>query len=140
MASTDRTALRRPPARRVGLALVLALLPLTLALPRTLGESGGRTDGTARLVLAVVVTALWVYVVGGRGREERPVATLVLTGMFAGCYTFLVAAVAALTSAGAAGIVALPFLLLAMLAAGALWGVAAGGLALAVQKVRGVRP
>ncbi|QDB80462.1 hypothetical protein FHE66_07785 [Georgenia sp. 311] len=137
MASTDRTVLRQWPARRVGLALVLALLPLTLALPRTLGDAGDRTDGTARLVLAVVVTALWVYVVGGRGREERPVATLVLTGVFAGCYTFLVAAVAALSSAGAAGLIALPFLLLVMVAVGALWGLAAGGLARGLQLLRG---
>ncbi len=50
-----------------------------------------------------------------------------------------VAVLAAVSSAGFVALVALPFLLSAMLAVGALWGLAAGGLALGLPRLRGVR-
>ena len=126
------------PRLRRDLVLALSLLPLALSLPPAIAQRG---VGSAALqtVLVVLVTAVWVGVVGGRGREERPVATLVATGLLSGGWTFAVAVVAAVSSAGLVALVALPFLLSAMLAVGALWGLAAGGLALGLQRLRGVR-
>lgn len=143
MAYTDpnipRTPAQRKAPLRLGLILGMSVLPLIITLPQALDPFGFASDGVVQGLLALLVTAVWVALVGGRGREERPVATLVVTGMLSGSYTFVIALVAAVNSAGAAALIALPFLLLAMLAAGALWGLLAGGLAVVVQRLRGVQ-
>lgn len=142
MTHTDPTVRRGPAPRKarlpLGLVLGLSLLPLALSLPQALDPFGPAGDGTVQLIVAVLVTTAWAALVGGRGRRERPVATLVATGMLAGCWTAAIAVVVAVQSAGAVGLAALPLILAGMLAAGGLWGLLAGVLAVALQRVRGI--
>lgn len=110
--------------------LILGLSSLSLLWPLTalLGLGGG---GPRALLIITAIALTWVCVVGF-GRVARPILVLLLVGLGHGIITTVVAVVI-----GGSG---RPFFTYPVaLAIDAFWGVLAGVLALAIQKLRAPR-
>jgi hypothetical protein len=123
--------------------LVLGLGALALARPVTntvFDQTGADRPAGLPVILTVVITVVWVGVVGLRD-IARPVLTLVCTGLaYAVFATVLSAALSPMLTGELQGPLAKPFAIVPMLLVNGAWGAAAGGLALLVQRARGVRP
>ena len=110
--------------------LVIGLASLSLLWP--LAELVGVPQGAPRaLTIIVVVAATWIGVVG-LGRVPRPVLVLTLTGLGYGLISMMAAAIFGDSDRPV-------WTLFAALAIDAFWGMIAGLLALAVQKLRRAR-
>lgn len=91
----------------------------------------------AALVLTLVVTAVWVLVVG-LGRSRRPVLTLTLAGLVYAVATIPLSAVlSTLIDGEMSGPLANPVAIVPLLALNAGWGALAGVLAAGVRRMRG---
>ena len=112
------------------------------AMIRPLFSIVGLTDvfgqpGTV-LTLTTVITAVWVLAVG-LSRVHRPVATLVAAGIVYAVLAVIVSAILSpILSGELKGPLATPFGIIPLLITNALWGLVAGGLALLLQRARGV--
>lgn len=91
------------------------------------------------VLMTVIITALWVTAVG-LGKTRRPVVTLVAVGLTYGVLATLLSAILSpLLTGELQGPLSNPIAIVPMLVINALWGAAAGVLALLLQRVRGVR-
>jgi len=92
------------------------------------------------LILTVLITAVWVAVVGLR-RIAQPVLTLLFVGLTYGVLAIILSGVLSLTLEGELrGPLANPIAIGSVLMINAVWGLVAGLLAWLVQRRRGPRP
>ncbi len=111
-----------------------------VALVRPLARITGMTDGlgspAGALLLTVVVTAVWVLVVG-LGRVPRPVLVLTLAGVAYGVAIIpLSALLSGVLDGAVSGPLANPLAVVPVLLTNAAWGAFAGVLALGLQQLR----
>lgn len=116
----------------------------TIALVRPLFSIVGLSDELGKpatpLILTVAVTVVWVLIVG-LSRVRRPVATLVAAGVgYAVASTVLSAILSPIIGGEVDGPLANPIALVPIFLVNVLWGLIAGGLALMLQRMRGVSP
>lgn len=130
----DRTSLNWPLI--LGLGAFALIRPITRVVVSQLGIE---TSGPWLPVLFTVgISAVWIGVVG-LGRSARPVLTLVLAGVVYAVLAMLLSAVLSVALGGELeGPLANPIAILPMLGTNALWGLVAGGLALALRSGRDV--
>ncbi|MGP9538028.1 hypothetical protein ACT3SP_08450 [Brachybacterium sp. AOP43-C2-M15] len=123
------------------LILGLGLLALARPISNTVLDQLGLDLGPMMpLLWTAVITVVWVAAVG-LTRTARPVLTLTLTGIaYAVCAMILSGVLSPLLLGHLAGPLANPIAIVPILATNALWGVIAGLLALAVQRLRTSRP
>lgn len=123
--------------------LVMGLGVLALARPVTntvFDQIGADRPAALPGILTAVITMVWVAAVGLRA-VSRPVLTLVCAGVaYAVLSTVLSAILSPLLTGALQGPLAEPRAIVPMLLVNGAWGAAAGGLALLVQRARGIRP
>lgn len=120
-----------------GLGALALIRPLVRIIESQSGLSAGPVLATA---LTVVVTATWVAIVGF-SNEPRPLLTLVLAGLAYAVFSTLASGILSPILTGKLqGPLAMPIAIIPVLLTNALWGLIAGALALAVQKLRARRP
>ncbi|MGO1768496.1 MAG: hypothetical protein ACTHZX_00970 [Microbacterium sp.] len=121
--------------------LILGLDALALIRPLTrIAEDQLGVDGAAAIPIAltVIISAIWVAVVG-LSRTAQPVLTLLFAGLAYAVFSIILSGVLSPILVGELqGPLANPIALAPMLLTNAIWGVAAGGLALLVQRLRGI--
>lgn len=121
----------------LGLGALALVRPLIRTVEDQLG-AGGLPAGP--VIVTGVITAIWVLVVG-LTRTAHPVLTLLFTGLAYAAFAILLSGILSPMLTGELqGPLATPLAIIPMLATNALWGLAAGALALVVQRLRGVRP
>lgn len=121
----------------LGLGALALVRPLIRTVEDQLG-TGGLPAGP--VIVTGVITAIWVLVVG-LTRTAHPVLTLLFTGLAYAVFAILLSGILSPMLTGELqGPLATPLAIIPMLATNALWGLAAGALALVVQRLRGVRP
>ncbi|MGD7707865.1 hypothetical protein [Microlunatus sp. Y2014] len=130
-----------PVLRQVNWPLVVGLAAVGLVRP--LLSIVGITDALGRpatpLVLTVVITVVWVLVVG-LSRVRQPLLTLVFAGIGYGLLAALISVILSpLLTGEMQGVGAVPFAIIPILITNALWGLVAGGLAVLLRRVRGTR-
>ncbi|RCK68325.1 hypothetical protein DT076_16910 [Desertihabitans brevis] len=125
--------------RAVRWPLVVALGAFALIRPvtRIVTDQLGLSPGPVLpVVLTVVVTAVWVAVVG-LSRVPHPLLTLALAGVaYAVLSTLLSAVLSPLLTGELQGPLATPLAIVPVLLVGAGWGLLGGALALLLQRVR----
>lgn len=132
----------RSPLQDLSWPLVLGLAAVGLVRPlfSILGLSDALGRPATPVLLTALITAVWALVVGF-SRVRRPVATLVAAGLVYAVAAILLSLVLSpILDGHVEGPVANPFAIVPMLLTNAVWGLVAGGLALALQRARGVRP
>ncbi|GAB3711513.1 hypothetical protein [Nocardiopsis oceani] len=118
------------------LVLGLGALALIRPLMSATGISAAIGAPWAQLGVTLTVSVVWIASVVAT-RAPRPVLTLVLTGVAYGVFVIVLSAVLSPFVTGELqGPVANPFGLVSVLATNALWGVVAGGVALAISAGR----
>ncbi len=128
--------------RTISWAVVAALSVTALLRPvASIVEylSGVDAGPALPIALTVGISVLWIAVVG-LTPVRRPVATLIATGIaYAVLSTVLAAVLSPLLTGELQGPFVAPAGLVAVLVTNVLWGAVAGLLALAVQRMRGMR-
>lgn len=119
--------------------LVLGLGALALVRPLAgivTHQAGGGELGVTAVVITIVISVVWIAVVG-LTRVAHPVLTLVCAGLGYAVLSMLLSAVLSPVLTGQIqGPFTSPFAIVAVLLTNALWGLAAGLLALLVRRVR----
>lgn len=119
-----------------GLGALALIRPVARIVEDQLGLSAGPV---LPIALTIVVTAAWVVIVGF-GRVRQPLLTLVFAGLaYAAFSTVLSAILSPILTGELQGPIAMPIAIIPMLLINAGWGLVAGALALAVQRLRGAR-
>lgn len=91
------------------------------------------------IVITLVISAVWIAVVG-LSKTARPVLTLLFTGLTYAVLSIILSGILSPILTGELqGPLAMPIAIIPVLLTNAVWGLAAGGLALLVQRLRGVR-
>jgi len=126
-----------------GLNWPLVLGLAALALVRPLFSIVGLSDVLGKpgtpLILTAVITLVWVLIVG-LSRVREPVTTLVAAGLaYAVAVIVLSAVLSPILTGELQGPLAMPLAIIPLFITNALWGLAAGGLALLVRRMRGSR-
>ena len=124
-------------------SLVLGLGALALVRPLvSIVETQSGVTGSAAvpIVITVVVSAIWIAVVG-LSKVAQPVLTLLFVGLTYGVLSIVLSGILSPVLTGELqGPLATPIAIIPVLLTNAIWGLAAGGLALLVQRAKGVRP
>lgn len=121
----------------LGLGALALLRPLVRIVESQLGA--GNTPATP-IVTTLIVSAIWIAVVGF-SNTAHPVLTLLLTGIAYAVFSIALSGIISpILSGELQGPLVRPFAVVPILITNAIWGLAAGGLALALQRRRGVRP
>lgn len=123
------------------LVIVLGIAALTRPLLNIVADQVGWDRPSAiPVLLTVIITALWVAVVGLR-KTRQPVLTLVCVGLTYGILaTILSGILSPILTGELQGPLGNPIAIIPMLVVNGLWGAGAGVLALLVQRARGIRP
>ena len=118
----------------LGLGALALIRPLVSIVESVLGV----TDSPAvPLTITLVISAIWIAAVG-LTKTAHPVQTLVLTGVtYAGLSLILSAVLSPILTGSLQGPLANPVALLPFLLTNVIWGLITGGLALALQRIRG---
>lgn len=120
----------------LGLGSFALVRPLVSIVNSTLGVSA---PPTVPIALTLVISVVWIAVVG-LSRNPRPVLTLLLTGVtYAVLAMILSAILSPILTGSLQGPLANPVALIPLLLTNVLWGLITGGLALALQRIRGIR-
>lgn len=91
------------------------------------------------IIITSVISAIWIAVVGF-SRTAHPVVTLLFTGLsYAVLAIILSGILSPILDGELEGPLANPIAIVPVLLTNAIWGLAAGGLALLVQQLRGTR-
>jgi hypothetical protein len=91
------------------------------------------------IIITLVISAAWVVVVG-LSKTAHPVLTLLFTGLtYAVLSTILSGLLSPILTGELQGPLAMPVAIIPVLLTNAIWGLAAGGLALLLQRVRSAR-
>ena len=124
----------------VPLIIGLAALALVRPLFSIVGLSDTLGKPATPIILTVVISVLWIFIVG-LSRVREPLLTLVFAGLAYAVFSILLSAVLSPILHGELqGPLTNPFAMVYVLATNALWGLVTGALALGVQRIRGVRP
>lgn len=120
----------------LGLAALALIRPLVSIVEHQLAV----TDPPAvPILITLVISAVWVVAVG-LSRTARPVLTLVVTGLTYALLSIVLSGILSPILAGELqGPLATPVAIVPVLLINAIWGLATGGLALLLQRLRGVR-
>lgn len=120
----------------LGLGALALVRPLVSIVESVLGVSD---PPAVPIVITLVLSAIWIAVVG-LSRTARPVLTLVLTGLtYAALALILSAILSPVLTGSLQGPLANPIALIPYLITNVIWGLGTGGLALVLQRARGVR-
>ena len=91
------------------------------------------------IVITLVISAVWIAVVG-LSKTAHPVLTLLFTGpTYAVLSIILSGILSPILTGELQGPLAMPIAIVPILLTNAIWGLAAGGLALLLQRLRGAR-
>ncbi len=91
------------------------------------------------IIITLVISAVWIVVVG-LNRTAHPVLTLLFTGLTYAVLSIILSGILSPILTGELqGPLAIPVAIIPVLLTNAIWGLAAGGLALLLQRLRGVR-
>lgn len=124
----------------VPLIIGLAVLALVRPLFSIIGLSDTLGKPATPIVLTVVISVLWILIVG-LSRVRNPLLTLVFAGLAYAVLSILLSAVLSPILHGELqGPLTNPFAIVYVLATNAVWGLITGALALGLQRIRGVRP
>lgn len=119
----------------VGLGLLALARPITNTVLDQLGIDLGPV---VPLGWTVIISLIWIGAVG-LTRTVSPVLTLLLTGLAYGVFAMILSGILSPILLGELrGPLTNPIGLVAVLITNAVWGLITGGIALAVQRVRGV--
>lgn len=123
------------------LIIGLGALALIRPLVRIIGHRVDADLGAATpIAITLVISAIWVAVVG-IGKTRHPVMTLLFTGLTYAVLSIILSGILSPMIDGRLdGPLANPIAIVPMLLTNALWGLIAGGLALLIQRLRGVKP
>lgn len=118
----------------LGLGALALVRPVVSVVESVLGVSG---PPAVPITLTLVISVVWIAVVG-LSRTAHPVQTLVLTGVAYAAFAMILSAVLSPILTGSLqGPLANPIALVPFLPTNAIWGLVTGGLALALQRIRG---
>ncbi|MDO5633825.1 MAG: hypothetical protein Q4G34_02980 [Micrococcus sp.] len=123
------------------LILGLGALALIRPLTRIAEDQLDFFDGSAvvPIALTVMISAIWIAVVG-LSKTVQPVLTLLFAGLAYAVFSIILSGILSPILIGELqGPLANPIAIAPMLLTNAIWGLAAGGLALLVQRLRGIR-
>lgn len=91
------------------------------------------------IIITLVISAVWIVVVG-LSKTAHPVLTLLFTGLTYAVLSIILSGILSpILSGELQGPLAMPIAIIPVLLTNAIWGLAAGGLALLLQRLRGVR-
>lgn len=91
------------------------------------------------IIITLVISAVWIVVVG-LSQTAHPVLTLLFTGLTYAVLSIILSGILSPILTGELqGPLAMPIAIIPVLLTNAIWGLAAGGLALLLQRLRGVR-
>lgn len=123
------------------LILGLGALALLRPLIKTVGDQYNITVGPVTTIIAtLVISAVWVATVGF-SEIARPVLTLLFTGLtYALLSVILSAVLSPILTGELQGPLSMPLAFIPLLFTNAIWGLVTGGLALLIQRARGIRP
>ncbi len=129
--------------RALNWRLIIGLGALALIRPLIrIAESGLGIENrpAVPIILTVVISIVWIAVVG-LSANPAPVPTLLFTGLAYGVLSIVLSGILSpIIDGHLDGPLANPIAIVPALMINAIWGVAAGGLALALQRARGIRP
>lgn len=125
--------------KRLHWPLVLGLGAFALIRPLSRIISGDQESPVLAIALTVVVSAVWILVVG-LGRVAQPVLTVVMAGVAYGVFSIALSGILSPILTGELqGPLAMPVAIIPLLLFNAAWGAIAGALALLLQRVRARR-
>ncbi len=120
----------------VGLGALALIRPVVNIVEDQLGVSG---PPAMSLIITAVISVIWIAVVG-LGRIAQPVLTLLFTGLVYAVFAAILSGILSPILTGELqGPFASPIAIIPLLLVNTVWGLAAGGLALVVQRLRGPR-
>jgi uncharacterized membrane protein len=120
----------------VGLGAIALVRPLVSTVEFGLDVSG---PPAVPIILTLVISAVWVVVVG-LSNTARPVLTLLFTGLTYAVLSIILSGILSPILTGELqGPLAMPIAIIPVVLFNAVWGLAAGGLALLLQRLRGLR-
>jgi hypothetical protein len=121
----------------LGLGALALLRPLIRIVESQLGIEN---HPVVPIAVTVVLSIVWIAVVG-LSKNPAPVLTLLFTGLTYGVLSIILSGILSpIIDGHLDGPLANPIAIVPVLAINAIWGLAAGGLALALQRARGIRP
>lgn len=119
----------------IGLGALALLRPLVRIAEAALGIEN---HPAVPIALTVVISVVWVAIVG-LSRNHAPVLTLLFAGLAYGVLSIILSGILSPMLDGRLdGPLANPIAIAPVLVLNALWGLMAGGLALLLQRVRGI--
>ena len=127
--------------KRLHWPLILGLGGLALVRPflSVIGVMDRLGKPAAPLLVTAAISAIWIAAVGF-SRVARPVLTLIAAGVTYAVASMVLAAIVSFFLDGHFdGPLTVPFAIIPVLVTNAVWGAITGGLALLLQRVRGVR-
>lgn len=120
----------------VGLGALALIRPVVNIVEDQLGVSG---PPAVPLIITAVISVIWIAVVG-LGRIAQPMLTLLFAGLVYAVFAAILSGILSPILTGELqGPFASPIAIIPLLLINAVWGLAAGGLALVVQRLRGPR-
>ncbi|MFW6642122.1 hypothetical protein ACOALZ_19020 [Nocardiopsis algeriensis] len=120
----------------LGLGALALVRPLVRIVEDQLDVSG---PSSVPIVITLVISAVWVMAVG-LSRTAHPVLTLLFTGLTYAVLSIILSGILSPILAGELqGPLSMPIAIIPILLVNATWGLAAGGLALLLQHLRGIR-
>lgn len=120
----------------LGLGALALIRPLVSIVKDQLDVSG---PPVVPIVITLVISAVWIAVVG-LSKTAHPVLTLLFTGLTYAVLSIILSGILSPILTGELqGPLAMPIAIVPVLLINAIWGLAAGGPALVVQRLRDVR-
>lgn len=120
----------------IGLGGLALIRPLVRIVEHQLGADLG---AAAPVIITLIISAVWIAVVGF-SKTRHPVLTLLFTGLTYAILSIILSGILSPIIDGRLdGPLANPIAIVPVLLSNALWGLAAGGLALLIQRLRGVK-
>lgn len=120
----------------IGLGAFALIRPLVRVVEHQLGADMGVA---APIILTVLISVVWVAVVGF-SKARHPVLTLLFTGLTYAVLSIILSGILSpILDGRLEGPLANPIAIVPVLLINAAWGLAAGGLALLTQRLRGVK-
>lgn len=121
----------------LGLGALALIRPLVRIVESQLGIEN---QPAVPIAITLVISIVWIAVVG-LSTNPQPVITLVLVALVYGLLAIVLSAILSPLLDGAlAGPLANPIAIVPVLVTNILWGLVAGGLALLLQRARGIQP
>ncbi len=120
----------------LGLGALALIRPLVSIVEHQLDVSD---SPAVPIVITLVISAVWIVAVG-LSKTAHPVLTLLFTGLTYAVLSLILSGILSPILTGELqGPLAMPIAIIPVLLTNAIWGLAAGGLALLLQRLRGVR-